>query len=130
MDRFWTTTLVLLTVATTVGLTGCAAMRRSQALDTEQYLAAAGFKMQLADTAAQRQLATMLPYRLASRTTAGAVEYTYADPKTCKCVYVGGPTEYSEYQRLVRERQLAQEQFWAVQDPWSEWGWASGRPRW
>ena len=118
----WTTTLASLALAATVGLTGCAAIRRSQALDTEQFLAAAGFRMELANTAEQRQqFAAMPPYRLTSRATSDGIEYAYADPRTCQCVYVGGPKQYAEYQRLTRERQLAQEEIWTYENRWT-WG--------
>jgi len=118
----WTAPLASLALAASVGLTGCAAIRRSQSLDTEQFLAAAGFRMELADTAErQQQLAAMPPYRLTSRATGDGIEYAYADPRNCQCVYVGGPKEYAEYQRLTRERQLAQEQIWTYENPWT-WG--------
>jgi len=128
MKRSWTiTTLASLALAATLGVTGCAAIRRSQARDTEQFLAAAGFTMQLGGTAEQQQrLAAMPPYRLLSRPSGDSVEYTYADPKNCGCVYVGGPREYSEYQRLVTERQLAQEELWAGES----WRWRAQRPWW
>jgi len=114
----WTTTLASLALAATVGLTGCAAIRHSQALDREQFLAAAGFRMELADTAErQQQLAAMPPYRLTSRATGDGIEYAYADPRNCQCVYVGGPKEHAEYQRLTRERQTAQEQRWTYENP-------------
>lgn len=117
--------LVLLILAASVGLTGCAAIQRSQARDTEQLLAAAGFKMQLADTAEQQQqLAAMPAYRLSNRPKGDGVEYTYADPTNCKCMYVGGSTEYTEYQRLMTEQQIAQDRIWAAEDAmnWGLWG--------
>ncbi len=127
MKRSWTiTTLASLALAVTVGVTGCAAIRRSQARDTEQFLAAAGFTVQLAGTAEQQHLTAMPPYRLLSHASGDGVEYTYADPKNCGCVYVGGPREYSEYRRLVTERQLAQEQLWAEES----WRWGARRPWW
>ena len=121
--------LVLLILAASVGLTGCAAIERSRARDTEQLLAAAGFTMRPADTAEQQQhLAAMAPYRLVSHTSDGGVQYTYADPRSCKCVYVGGSKEYSECQRLTTERQIAQERIWAEENAmnwglWSPWYW-------
>src|SRR6267143_1821785 len=93
----WTTTLASLALVATLGLTGCAAIRRWQAL------------------------AAMPPYRLTSRAASDGIEYAYADPRNCQCVYVGGPKEYAEYQRLTRERQIAQEEIWAWQNPW-HWG--------
>lgn len=129
MAERWTTQLASVTLAAVVALTGCATMRQSQARDTEQLLAAGGFKMQLADTAEQQQhLAAMPPYQLVSRTKDGTVEYSYADPKTCKCVYVGGPKEYSAYQRLATERQIAQERLWAAED--AQLGWGAWTPWW
>lgn len=133
MERFWTTKLAPLILAATVVLTGCATIRQSQARDTEQLLAAAGFKMQLVDNAAQQQhLDALPPYRLVSRTKDGAVEYTYADPKNCKCVYVGGSKEYSEYQRLATEQRIARERRWAAEDAWANWDSWGGpwRPGW
>src|SRR5256885_9870061 len=99
--------LVSLILAASVGLTGCAAIERSRARDTEQLLAAAGFTMRPADTAEQQQhLAAIAPYRLVSDTSNGSVEDTYADPRSCKCVYVRGSQDYSEYQRLTTGRQI------------------------
>ena len=102
MKTRWTT-LTLFAVAATVVLTGCATTRNWQTRETEQWLAAAGFRTQPADT---QQLDATPPYRLMSRETSGAVKYVYADPTNCKCLYVGGPKEYSEYRRLEAQREL------------------------
>jgi hypothetical protein len=50
--------------------------------------------------AVDQPLEATAPYRLVSRTRDGTVEYVYADPANCRCVYVGGPGEYAEYERL------------------------------
>jgi hypothetical protein len=118
--------LVVVILTVSAGFTGCAAIQRSQARDTEQLLAAAGFRMQLADTAEQQQqFAAMPAYRLVNRPKGDGVEYTYADPMSCKCVYVGGSKEYTEYQRLMTEQQIAQERIWAEENSmgWRPWGW-------
>ena len=111
-------------LAVAVILTGCATIRSSGARSTEQLLAAAGFVMRPADTAERQQrLAALPPYRLESRTKDGKVVYTYADPDGCKCRYVGGSKEYSEYQRLRVQRQIAADQAWAgAQMDWGMWG--------
>ena len=96
MARRQISRLALLTVAAIAVSTGCATIRRSQTRDTQQLLAAAGFKMQFADAADTTPGDSTPPYRLVSRTTNGVVHYTYADPDNCRCVYVGGPEEYSE----------------------------------
>ena len=125
MKRFWMTKLARWTIAAAIGLTGCATLQRAQAPDTEQVLAAAGFRIQLADPAGQPIEATP-PYRVVSRTRDGAIEYVYADPTNCKCLYVGGAKEYAEYRRLARERRMAldramSEQNWPTWGPWGYW---------
>ena len=106
-----------------VMLTGCAAIQRSEARSTEQLLAAAGFVMRPADTAERQQhLAALPPYRLEGRTKDGKVVYTYADPGGCQCLYVGGSKEYSEYQRLRVQRQIAADQAWAAHESEMDWG--------
>ena len=110
-------------LAVAVMLTGCAAIQRSEARSTEELLAAAGFVMRPADTAERQQrLAALPPYRLESRTKDGKVVYTYADPGGCQCLYVGGSKEYSEYQRLRVERQIAADEAWAAQYSQMDWG--------
>ena len=72
-------------------------------------LTAAGFHMVSADTLdRQNDLRSMPPHRIVSRRKDGTVEYTYADPDNCRCVYIGGEKEYSEYDRLRVEREIAQ----------------------
>ena len=110
-------------LAVAVILTGCATVPSSGARSTEQLLAAAGFVMRPADTAERQQrLAALPPYRLENRTKDGKVVYTYADPDVCKCLYVGGSKEYSEYQRLQVQRQIAADQAWAAQQAQMDWG--------
>jgi len=87
----WTTTVASLALAASVGLTGCAAIRRSQATDREQFLAAAGFRMELADTASGGSSSRMRPYRLTSRATGDGIEYTYADPRTASASTSAAP---------------------------------------
>ena len=119
-------TVLVLTLAAVMILTGCATIRRSEARSTEEMLAAAGFVMRPADTAErQERLAARPPYRLESHIKDGTVVYTYADPDGCKCLYVGGPKEYSEYQHLRLQRQIAADEAWgahAADMEWDVWG--------
>ena len=95
-----------LAVAAMLGV-GCAMIQRYQAIETERILTAAGFQMRPADTRErQEDLRSMPPHQLVSRTKDGHVVYTYADPDDCRCVYVGGDKEYSEYERLRRKREV------------------------
>ena len=93
-------TAVLFAVPVLVGV-GCAIVQRLETRETERMLAAAGFHIYPADTPERREdLRSMPPHRIVSRITDSKVVYTYADPDHCRCVYVGGDKEYSEYERL------------------------------
>jgi hypothetical protein len=106
-------------------LSGCATIRRHEAASTEQLLAAAGFQIRPADSAERvSDLSTMPPLKIVERRQDSDVKYTFADPYRCRCVYVGGPKEYSDYQRLVTEKQIAEERLWAEENAmnWGLWG--------
>src|SRR6266566_6661190 len=106
-------TVLPVALAAATMLAGCATIRGSEARSTEQLLAAAGFVMRPADTAERQQrLAARPPYRLESHAKDGKAVYTYADPGTCKCLYVGGHKEYSEYQHLRLQHRIAVDEAW------------------
>src|SRR5262249_50085928 len=72
--------------------------------------AAAGFQAQPADTPEKlANLRAMPPRQLVSQAKDGTVVYSYADPDYCRCLYVGGPPEYSVYQRLAVQQEIAPE---------------------
>jgi hypothetical protein len=119
MDRRRLGGSVVVVAAALLALSGCATMRRHEAAGTEQLLAAAGFQMRPANSPQQLQdLRTMPPLKLVSRSKDGNAMYTFADPDSCHCLYVGGPKEYSAYQRLLVEREIAAEKDEALVD----WG--------
>jgi hypothetical protein len=114
--------IVVLALIIALPLAGCAAIQRSEAKDTEQLLAAAGFQAKPADTPEKlADLRTMPLRELVSRSKDGNFVYTYADPDYCQCLYVGGPKEYSAYQRLAVEKKIAEAQREAAMD-WEMWG--------
>jgi hypothetical protein len=113
------TMFVALAVTASSALAGCATFRQSQADNTGQFLAAAGFRMQRTEAAPGRPLTDTPPYRLTRRVTTQGTEWIYVDPTACRCAYSGGPTEYAEYQRLTHRRELAQQEFWGAPNPWS-----------
>ena len=116
-----TRSLVLLTAAL-LALAGCATIRRQQATDTEQLLAAAGFQMRLADTPERlAHLDTIPPLKLVPRDTDGNIVYTFSDPQGCHCLYVGGPKEYSKYRQLRVQRAIDASNRAAATD-WGPWG--------
>jgi hypothetical protein len=63
----------------------------------------------------------MPPRKLVSQAKDGNFVYSYADPDYCQCLYVGGPQEYSAYQRLAVRKEIAQERLDAAMD-WDMWG--------
>lgn len=72
-------------------------------------LTAAGFHMRSADTVERHEdFRSIPPHRMVRRTEDGNVVYMYADPDTCRCVYVGTNKEYSEYERLRATKAIAQ----------------------
>jgi hypothetical protein len=98
--------VVMLALIAALPLAGCAAIQRSEAQDKEQLLAAAGFQVKPADTPEKlANLRTMPPRKLVSQKD-GDFVYSYADPDYCQCLYMGGPKEYSAYQRLAREEEI------------------------
>jgi hypothetical protein len=114
--------VTLLALIIALPLAGCAAIQRSEARDTEQLLAAAGFQAKPADTPEKlANLRAMPPRQLVSQAKEGKFVYSYADPDYCQCLYVGGPQEYSAYQRLAVKQEIAQEQLDASMD-WDMWG--------
>lgn len=106
-----------------VNATGCAPIQAGATRSTEDALAAAGFEMQLADTAERVAELRSLPARqLLSRSHDGAISYVFSDPAGCYCLYVGGEREYQEYQRLRLKKERA------VDKPRHciNWPWCSG----
>lgn len=116
------------TIAAMVLLIGCATIQRLQARDTEELLTPAGFKKQLVDAADTTSPDATPPYRLVSRTKDGTVQYIYADPDNCRCVYVGGSKEYAEYQRLATERRRDDERRRAAEAVWDRNSWGPQSP--
>ena len=124
-DRALDAMSLVLLAAVLVALSGCAALRKSNASSTERDLAAAGFQMRPADSPErQKDLTTMPSRKLVSRSRGGNVVYTYADPDNCHCLYVGGPKEYSAYERLIVEREIALDRSEAMDwQLWGPWWW-------
>jgi hypothetical protein len=113
-QRGWKARWLLLGALLVAG--GCAAMRRQEARKTEDLLTAAGFAIQGADDPDEvTKLQSMEPLRLVRRVKDGAPVYTYADPYSCVCVYVGNAQQYAEYQRLAFQQRLADEQLEAAE---------------
>ena len=77
-----------------IALAGCTVMQERVALDSEQLLAQAGFVPQPLEAAG-------LPAR---QLVQQGGSYRFADPDFCRCVYVGGASEYAALQSLRAAR--------------------------
>jgi len=127
------TTLILPLVALGLSVTGCATIRAHQTAETEQILAAAGFQVKLADTPEKlAHLQTLTPRKVVRQVRDGQPQYVYADPETCKCVYVGDEQRYQKFQELSLQKKIADEQMsealanWDASmgwEGWGRWGW-------
>ena len=112
-----------------VAITGCASIANQSAMDTERRLSAAGFQMKLADTPEKMaRLKTMTERKVVATTMDGETVFAYADPTTCKCVYVGSEKNYQAYQRLSIQQNIANEQRATAEASeanemnWNAWG--------
>src|SRR5262245_1733704 len=104
--------LVVLAALCIVSVAGCAALQAPDTRRAEEALVTAGFEPRLADTPEkQAQLAALPARRVVRQSVDGEVRYVYADPTNCKCLYVGGDTEY---QRLRQQEQAKVDRFFAV----------------
>src|SRR5678816_263179 len=98
----------ILLAAAILTLAGCASLWQKDAIRTEELLAAAGFQMQPADTPERlADLRSMPPRKLLAHSEDAKIVYAYADPDWCHCFYVGGPEEYSVYERLTLSKVIA-----------------------
>ena len=82
------------------GLAAC--QTQGDVAQQENTLAAAGFVVQIANTAErQAMLQRLPPNRFVARVHDGITHYIYADPD-CGCLYVGSQFAYAAYRRLAR----------------------------
>jgi hypothetical protein len=117
---------VLVATLALVLVSGCAAMKREDEEAQGRLLAAAGFQIRPADTAArQADLKGVPADKLLSHPKGDTMAYTFYDPDVCQCVYIGGPAEYQQYQKLAVQKQLADERREAAEaneDAAMQWG--------
>ncbi len=129
--------LTMMAMVLAIALIGCAAVQeiqKSEASDKEQLLAAAGFKVRLADTPEKlAHLQTMTQRKLIAHQRNGKVYYVYADALACKCLYIGNEEAYQRLQQLTIQRRIAEQQRmtaemnmdaamnWGMWGPWDPW---------
>jgi hypothetical protein len=106
-------------------LAGC---QSTQILQQEDDLTAAGFGVRIANTAQRQDMMNRLPpNRFVQRQSGNNVQYVYADPEVCGCIYVGTQQNFDQY---VSNQQLDYEQaqriaflnFYDAEWNWDAWG--------
>ena len=119
----WKQTLAAVAVLATAG---CAQQIIGQ---RENMLAAAGFRVQPANTPERVQsLQTLPPNRFVMQDMNGRQVWVYADPVVCKCLYVGSPENYQAYHQLAFQQHLADQRLEAAQLAYSGFGWGPWGP--
>lgn len=119
--------LVIVTAA------GCKMIEKHKALETERMLSAAGFQMKLASTPEkQAQVEAMTQRMIVPHDRDGQTFFVYADGEDCKCVYVGNQTNFQEYQKLMQQQNIADQEAMTAamnEDATMNWGtWGAFRP--
>ncbi len=106
-------------------LAGCAAQ---EIANQESVLAAAGFRVEPADTPTRAAMMESLPPgQLVLVRRNGKPAWFYADPQGCRCLYVGGQQAYQAYERLNVRQRIAETELQAAQMNQLAWGpWPSG----
>lgn len=129
--------VTMLALVLVLALAGCAVVKevqKNEASSTEQMLAAAGFRVKLADSPKKMEhLQTLTQRKLITHQRNGKVYYVYADALNCQCLYVGDEAAYQRFQALQEEKQIAaQERMaaemnyeasmdWGMYGPWDPW---------
>ena len=120
---------IVLGAISVILFSGCTMIQESEAMDTERTLAAAGFRMKLADSAEKMaHLKTLTQRKLVPQQKGDDLYYIYADAEFCKCLYAGSEQNYQQYQRLALQQRLSQERIMAAQMNenasmnWGMWG--------
>jgi membrane-bound lytic murein transglycosylase len=103
-------------------LAGCASVKKSNATDTENLLAASGFRMKQADTPEKLEhLKTLTQRKVVPQDRNGTTYYIYADAEFCKCLYAGNEEAYQKFRNLSEKQNIAEMNENAAMD-WGMWG--------
>jgi hypothetical protein len=101
----------------------CQVIQKEETTLTEQLLAAAGFQMKMADTPERMaHLQTLAQRQVMPHDQNGQTRYVYADAKGCKCLYVGDESQYDEYEKLLEQQRVADQEQQAATLGMMDWG--------
>jgi hypothetical protein len=115
-------------VIVAAGLSSC--VTESGVQTKENDLAAAGFVVKPANTPARQAMLKRLPAnKFLMRARGKNVNYVYADPVNCQCIYVGGEKAYGQYRQARQQERIATKQLWAAQTyADAQWNWGAWGP--
>jgi hypothetical protein len=95
----------------------------------EDGLSAAGFIVRLANTPERQAMLSRLPANhFVQFQRMGTVNYVYADPVVCNCLYVGTQEAYDKWKLLAQQQHLADEQPITQMYPDAAWNWGKWGP--
>ena len=91
-------------------------------------IAAAGFKMKLADTPAKMaHLETLSQNKIMAHEKDGSVYYIYADVSNCQCFYWGREKAYQSFLQLQAQQNIANEERMEAEMNEQEYLWTGTR---
>ena len=86
-----------------IGLMSACQTPKDRVASREDNLAVAGFLARPANTPAREEMLARLPaHKFVQHAKGDTIEYVYADPSVCKCLYIGSQAAYAKY---VQNRQ-------------------------
>jgi hypothetical protein len=120
--------LVMLVPGLFMALAGCAGAPVNKTLQAEEALAAAGFQLKMADTAAKVERISRIPQKKVVWAKIKDREvYFWADAAGCRCYYTGTPHNYKQLLQNQWEEKADQRTNWYQaqdDDPlWFSPGW-------
>ena len=117
----------LVLIAFVVLSCGCAAIEKEDRANTENLLAAAGFRVLPANSLKrQESLESMAPYKVERKIKGEEVFYLYACPDQ-SLAYIGSQSDYSKYRELKLQQQIANQNTMSSQNAvmaaqqWNDW---------
>ena len=111
MAAFRTNLLHSLLLMAALGPLADCTIRDDRVAHEEEMLSAAGFQVAPPPSQNQTDALAALPANQVMRRANGPEEmFFYADPKVCKCVYVGDAAAYGRYREALVQQHLADAQ--------------------
>lgn len=106
----WRYSPICATIALVLLMSACQSTQQA-VQGKEDLLAAAGFSIKPANSAARLAAMKKLPpHKFVQQTSGTSVVWLYADPTICQCVYFGDQAAWSNYRAMVFAKRIVNEQ--------------------